>query len=76
MSLLRRALLKFSLLPRRYHGMIIGAVFWLFWMLFGFWRTLLLLVLAGIGYVVGRILEENQSWRDLLDKLLAERFTE
>lgn len=72
----RRALAQFVRLPRRYHGLIIGCLFWLFWMLFGFWRTLLLLVLAAIGYVVGRILEENQSWRQLLDKLLAERFTE
>ncbi|GEO25785.1 hypothetical protein AAC03nite_15700 [Alicyclobacillus acidoterrestris] len=76
MNWLRHAFGWFIGLPRRYHGVMVGCLFWLFWMVFGFWRTLLLLVLAGVGYVVGRILEENQSWRAILDKLLSERFTE
>lgn len=76
MNALRRVLLTFIGLPRRYHGLLIGCLFWLFWMICGFWRTLLLLVLAAVGYIVGRILEEHQSWRSLLEKLLSERFTE
>lgn len=76
MSWLRRALLVFVNLPRRYHGLMVGCAFWLFWMIFGFWRTLLLLVLGTVGYIVGRVLEANQSWREVLEKLLSERFTE
>lgn len=76
MSAFRRALSAFTQMPRRYHGLIIGVLFWIIWMAFGFWRTLLLLVLAAVGYIVGRILEENQSWRVLLDKLLSDRYTE
>ncbi len=76
MTALRRALAAFLAWPRRYHGLLAGALLWGCWMLFGFWRTLLLAVLATVGYIVGRILEENQSWRALVDKLLSDRYTE
>jgi uncharacterized membrane protein len=61
-------------LKRRWHGLIIGCLFWLIWMLFGFWATLLLLICGSVGFVVGRIFEENQSWREIVDKLLSERY--
>lgn len=73
MNWIRRVFSDFVALPRRYHGLTAACGFWLLWMIVGFWRTLLLVVLAAIGYVVGRIMEENQSWRKLLDKLLSDR---
>ncbi|KRW91973.1 hypothetical protein SD51_05595 [Alicyclobacillus tengchongensis] len=76
MNALRRAISAFRAWPRRYHGLLLGVVLWILWLLFGFWRTLLLAVLAAIGYMVGRVLEENQTWRELLDKLLSDRYTE
>jgi hypothetical protein len=36
----------------------------------------LLLFLAAVGFAVGRVLEERQSWKDILNKLLSERFGE
>lgn len=72
----RRVCSEFIALPRRYHGLAVACGIWLLWMIVGFWRMLLLVVLAAIGYIVGRILEENQSWRRLLDKLLSDKFTE
>lgn len=59
---------------RRWQGLISGALLWLAWMIFGFWSTLLLLVLGGIGYAIGRVLEERWDWKNLLDKLLTDRF--
>lgn len=76
MTWMRRALDTLLQMPRRYQGLLSGIILWILWMAFGFWRTLLLLVLAVIGYIVGRVLEENQSWRVLLDKLLRDRYTE
>ncbi|GMA55848.1 small integral membrane protein DUF2273 [Alicyclobacillus sacchari] len=76
MSALRRAIAAFLAWPRRYHGLLAGVVLWALWLLVGFWRTLLLAVLAATGYTIGRVLEENQSWRELLDKLLSDRYTE
>lgn len=76
MSLLWAALRYLSQVKRRWLGLAIGCLVWLLWMCFGFWAMILLIVLAGVGFVVGRILEENDSWRDVVDKLLSERFME
>jgi uncharacterized membrane protein len=74
MNLLKASLQRILSLKRRWLGMGIGCALWLLLMIVGFWATLLLVVLAAIGYFVGRIMEENQSWRDVVTKLLAERY--
>ncbi|MCF8563595.1 DUF2273 domain-containing protein [Alicyclobacillus tolerans] len=61
-------------LKRRWLGLIVGCLLWLAWMLFGLWATVLLLVFAAVGYAVGRVLEEHQSWKDIVEKLLSEKF--
>ncbi|MBX6352928.1 MAG: DUF2273 domain-containing protein [Thermoflavifilum sp.] len=74
MEHLEAAWRAFRQLKRRWHGLIAGCLLWLIWMVFGFWATLLLIILGGVGFVVGRIMEENESWKDVIDKLLSERF--
>ncbi|SIS63053.1 DUF2273 domain-containing protein [Alicyclobacillus vulcanalis] len=66
----------FSSLPHRYHGLAAAVLFWILWMIFGFWRVLLLAVLAAAGYALGRVWEEQQSWRRVLERLLTDRTTE
>lgn len=61
-------------MPRRWLGLLAGCVLWLAWMIFGFWQTILLIVLAAIGYLVGRVLEERNSWKDIVEKLLSEHY--
>jgi uncharacterized membrane protein len=76
MAWVRAALQWLVGLKRRWHGLMAGCLLWILWMLFGFWAVLGLLVLAALGYFVGRILEEHQSWKDVVDKLLSERYGE
>jgi uncharacterized membrane protein len=64
----------FLRLKHRWHGLMVGCLVWLIWMVFGFWATLLLVVLGGVGFILGRIMEENQSWKEIIDKLLSERY--
>jgi uncharacterized membrane protein len=61
-------------LRRRWQGVIAACLLWLAWLIVGLWWTLLLLVMVVIGYFVGRVLEEHQSWKDVIEKLLSERF--
>ena len=63
-------------MKRRWQGVIAGVVLWLAWMIFGFWSTLLLLVLMVAGFFVGRVMEEKRDWKQVLDKLLADRFND
>lgn len=74
MNWLRSAITSILSLRRRWLGMLVGIVVWLAWMLFGLWATILLVVLAAVGYVVGRVFEENESWKKIVDKLLSDRF--
>lgn len=74
MNWIRQSLFHILGLRRRWLGLIVGCLFWLAWMLFGLWSTLFLLFLAGCGYALGRIMEERKSWKDVLSKLLSERY--
>ncbi|MCL6516199.1 DUF2273 domain-containing protein [Alicyclobacillus sp.] len=74
MTALREAWAWFRSLRRRWHGALAGVVLWAVWMAFGFWATILLVILCGGGFLAGRVLEQHESWRDVVEKLLAERF--
>lgn len=63
-------------LRRRWQGLVAGVILWLAWMIFGFWSTLLLLILMAVGFFVGRVLEESRDWREVVDKLLKDRFND
>lgn len=76
MNWFKEVILHVLTLKRRWLGLICGCLLWVLWMVFGFWATLLLFVLAAIGFVVGRIMEEHKSWKDILEKILSERFME
>jgi uncharacterized membrane protein len=74
MNWMRLAVSHILSLKRRWQGLIAGILLWVAWMIFGFWATLLLFVLAGIGFALGRVSEEQKSWKDIVDKLLSERY--
>lgn len=58
----------------RWLGMWAGVILWLVWMIFGFWATILLVILAVVGFVVGRVLEANESWKEIVQRLLSEHY--
>ncbi|MCL6444317.1 MAG: DUF2273 domain-containing protein [Alicyclobacillus sp.] len=74
MAWLQALVQRVATLKRRWHGLMAGCLLWLFWLIFGFWWTLLLVALGGLGYVAGRFLEERLSWKEVVDKLLSEHF--
>lgn len=52
-------------------GGLLGLVFALLFLRFGFWATIFIAVLVAVGYFIGKRLDDTQEdiW-DLLDKLL------
>ncbi|MBX5436306.1 MAG: DUF2273 domain-containing protein [Alicyclobacillaceae bacterium] len=76
MSWLRSVLLQVLTMRRRWQGLLAGCAVWLLWMIVGFWATLLLFVLAAIGFVVGAVLETPGAWKAWVEKLLSQRFGE
>ena len=52
-------------------GALIGLVLGLFLILFGFWETLFILILAGAGYYIGKKFFSNkEDLKELLDRIL------
>ncbi|QQE81301.1 DUF2273 domain-containing protein [Alicyclobacillus sp. SO9] len=72
--MLQRMLTNMMQMKRRWLGMWAGVVIWILWMIFGFWAIILLLILGAVGFVIGRVLEENQSWKQVVERLLSERY--
>ena len=51
-------------------GAVIGLIIALLFMIIGFWRTLLLVICVGMGWWVGRQLEDKERFARLLDRFL------
>ncbi len=52
-------------------GGFIGFILALFFILFGFWKTLFVLILTGVGYYIGKKFFSNkEDLKELLDKIL------
>ena len=48
-------------------GLLIGTIFALSILLFGFWKTLFVIFCAGIGMYIGLRIERASSWTELVD---------
>ncbi|MFI5359527.1 MAG: DUF2273 domain-containing protein [Halanaerobiales bacterium] len=56
------------------YGTLIGFLSSIFILLIGFWRTLLILLLTVIGYIIGSRWDQEGDFRKLLDRLLPPQF--
>lgn len=51
-------------------GGVVGFVFGLMWVIFGFWKTMFIIFCAIVGYILGALLVKNSyNFRDLLNRL-------
>ncbi|MBO8168198.1 MAG: DUF2273 domain-containing protein [Thermoanaerobacteraceae bacterium] len=50
-------------------GAVIGLTFGLLTAIVGFWQTLFISICIVIGYVVGKRMDEHESFRDLLERI-------
>ncbi len=52
-------------------GAVAGFAFALLWAIFGFWRTLLILLCTLAGYIIGaRFFRNSAHFRELIDRFL------
>ncbi len=61
---------KVATLPRRYLGVLVGILFWLLILFFGFFPTLLLAVFVAIGYSVGKFVDDRANVQEFVHRLL------
>ncbi|BCJ85918.1 DUF2273 domain-containing protein [Effusibacillus dendaii] len=50
-------------------GMLIGALLGLLFLLVGFWKTLIFAAFIAAGYGVGRWIDTQEDWRDVIERI-------
>ena len=55
-------------------GLLLGALFGIFALLFGFWSMVFIILCAGIGMYIGLRVERVGSWSELIDTSALSRF--
>ena len=55
-------------------GLLLGALFGIFVLLFGFWSMVFIILCAGIGMYIGLRVERVGSWSELIDTSALSRF--
>ncbi|NYE58707.1 DUF2273 domain-containing protein [Carboxydothermus ferrireducens] len=54
-------------------GMVIGGGFGFLAIAFGFWKALFLAICLGLGYFIGKRLDEDQDFSRVWEKIFKER---
>jgi len=53
-------------------GALTGLVVGLLFLVLGFWKTMLIIILVGLGYVIGGRYDQGDQFKNLLDRFFRE----
>ena len=56
----------------KFLGVLAGLIFGLFVIIIGFLQTLFLACCIGIGYIIGKRADDNESIRDIVERIFRE----
>ncbi|MGI6606097.1 MAG: DUF2273 domain-containing protein [Peptococcia bacterium] len=54
-------------------GLIAGLVFGLMVIKVGFWQTLFITLCLGLGYAIGKRIDDNESLKEVIERIIKER---
>jgi hypothetical protein len=57
-------------------GLLLGALFAIFVLLFGFWRTIFCIVCALVGMYIGRWAERRGTWAEMREDMMESAFVQ
>ncbi|MFD2170902.1 DUF2273 domain-containing protein [Tumebacillus lipolyticus] len=57
-------------------GTVIGILLGLFFLIFGLFKTIIFGCFVIGGFYVGKMLEEREGWRDVIDKIVPDKYRE
>lgn len=55
-------------------GTVIGVLFGLFFLIFGLLKTIIFGFFVVGGYYVGKMIDEREDWRDVIDKIVPDKY--
>ncbi|KEO82546.1 DUF2273 domain-containing protein [Tumebacillus flagellatus] len=62
--------LHFLLANKRFLGLAVGFVFGLLYLIVGFLQTVAFALFLVAGYFVGKMFDDREDWRDVLDRIM------
>lgn len=60
-------------IPRRWLGALIGLVVALMLIFLGFWKAVFVVLCVGLGYLIGQVLEGEQTLSEFIGRLFPSR---
>ncbi|NLW92883.1 MAG: DUF2273 domain-containing protein [Syntrophomonadaceae bacterium] len=54
-------------------GILLGLVASIFFIAYGFWRTLFVILCIMLGYFIGKEIDQNQGWDQWVQKFIRKR---
>lgn len=61
---------------KRLLGTVIGLLFGILYLFFGFFKTLVFALIVVIGYLIGRFWDDREDWRDVIERVLPPKLRE
>lgn len=55
-------------------GAVAGLLLGILFLFFGFWRTLFLTIIAGVGFLVGKQVDGQDDWKKIVEKIQLDRW--
>jgi uncharacterized membrane protein len=55
-------------------GTLAGVILGILYLIFGFWKTLVFVVIVFIGFYIGGRLDKHDDWRDIIDRFVPDRY--
>ncbi len=54
-------------------GLLAGLAFGIMVIKVGFWQTLFVTICLGLGYVIGKRIDDNESLQEVIERIIKER---
>ncbi|MCX7571510.1 DUF2273 domain-containing protein [Tumebacillus sp. DT12] len=67
---------QWLLANKRWLGVLAGTILGLFYLIFGFLKTLVFALFVFLGFYIGKMADDREDWRDVIDRIVPQQFRE
>ncbi len=57
-------------------GTVIGIFFGILYLVFGLFKTIVFAIFVLLGYFIGKMLDDREDWRDVIDRIMPPKHRE
>jgi uncharacterized membrane protein len=61
---------------KRLFGALVGVFFGILYLFFGLIKTIVFTIFVALGYFIGKMMDEREDWRDVIDRIMPPKYRE